>query len=168
MGIRIRIQHFFWLWIWIQGFDAPKSEICHSWEKNFFDKKLQFLSLGLYKGRLSYRRSLQPSKENIQRFKTWNFFTFFYFCGSFLPSWIRIWIQQLTLIRINADPDPDPKPWPLYPTEYKRYYRTSTVHKETHKYECMLVPVYCLYMCKNTFWQRCPGLHWSTSWGIYK
>ncbi len=28
---------------------------------------------------------------------------FFYFCGSFLPSWIRIRIRNL-----NADPDPDP------------------------------------------------------------
>jgi hypothetical protein len=39
------------------------------------------------------------------------FWTFFYFCGSFLPSWIRIRIQQLKLMRIHADPDPDPKPW---------------------------------------------------------
>jgi hypothetical protein len=29
-----------------------------------------FLSLGLHKGRPSYRRSLQPSKESIQDFKT--------------------------------------------------------------------------------------------------
>jgi hypothetical protein len=28
---------------------------------------------------------------------------FFYFCGLFLPSWIRIRIRNL-----NADPDPDP------------------------------------------------------------
>ncbi len=47
------------------------------------------------------RRILQPSKENIQHFKTWKFFTYFYFCGSFLPSWNRIRI-------LNADPDPDP------------------------------------------------------------
>jgi hypothetical protein len=29
-----------------------------------------YLSLGLYKGPPSYRRILQPSKENIQQFKT--------------------------------------------------------------------------------------------------
>jgi hypothetical protein len=29
-----------------------------------------YLSLGLHKGCPSYRRSLQPSKENIQHFKT--------------------------------------------------------------------------------------------------
>ncbi len=68
-----------------------------------------YLSLGLHKGHPSYRRSLQPSKENIQYLKTWKFLTFFYFCGSFLPSWIWIRIQQLKLMRIHADPDP--KPW---------------------------------------------------------
>ncbi len=36
---------------------------------------------------------------NIQDFKTWKFCTFFYFCGSFFPSWIRI--QQLKLMRIR-------------------------------------------------------------------
>jgi hypothetical protein len=37
----------------------------------FFDRKIAIdLSLGLPKGRPSDRRSLQPSKENIQHFKT--------------------------------------------------------------------------------------------------
>jgi hypothetical protein len=67
-----------------------------------------YLSLGHHKGRTSYRRSLQPSKENIQHFKTLKFYTFFNICGSFLPSWIRIHIQQLKLMRIHADPDPQP------------------------------------------------------------
>ncbi len=60
-----------------------------------------YLSLGLHKGRPSYRRSLQPSKENIQHFKRWKFCPFFNFFGSFLPSWIRIRIRNL-----YADPDP--------------------------------------------------------------
>jgi hypothetical protein len=35
----------------------------------FFCSKIAiYLSLGLFKGRPSYRRSLQPSKENIQHF----------------------------------------------------------------------------------------------------
>ncbi len=46
-------------------------------------------SLGLHKGRPSNMRSLQSSKDNIKYFKTWKFCAFFYFCGSFLPSWIR-------------------------------------------------------------------------------
>jgi hypothetical protein len=59
------------------------------------------LSLGLHKGRPSYcRRSLQPSKENIQHFKAWKF-SFFLF----------LWVIFALLIRIrnlNADLDPDP------------------------------------------------------------
>jgi hypothetical protein len=39
--------------------------------KFFFGSKTTiYLSLGLHKGRPSYRRSLQPSKENIQYLKT--------------------------------------------------------------------------------------------------
>ncbi len=50
----------------------------------FFGSKISiYLSLGLYKGCPSYRRSLQPSKKNIQQFKTWNFFSFF--VGHFCP-----------------------------------------------------------------------------------
>ncbi len=76
----------------------------------FWSKIAIYLSLGLYKGRSSYRS--QPSKANIQQFKTWYFFTFFFFCGSLLPSGSRI--QQLKLMRIHADPDP--QPWILLPT----------------------------------------------------
>jgi hypothetical protein len=36
--------------------------------------------------RIRIRRSLQLSKENKER----NVLTFLYFCGTFLPSWIRI------------------------------------------------------------------------------
>jgi hypothetical protein len=64
----------------IQGFDDQKL-------KNTAEKLVKFLfltniaiylSLGL-QGRSSYRRSLQPSKENIQHFKKRNLSTFFYF-----------------------------------------------------------------------------------------
>ncbi len=61
----------------------------------------------LQPGRTSYRRSLQPSIENIQHFKTWKFFTFFHICGSFCPPgsgsgsafkmWIRIRISKIIL-----------------------------------------------------------------------
>jgi hypothetical protein len=36
----------------------------------FLVKNANYLSLGLHKGHQSYRRSLQPPKENIQHFKT--------------------------------------------------------------------------------------------------
>ncbi len=53
---------------------------------------------------LQEKPSALKNQKNIGYIKSWNFFPFFYFCGSilwFLPSWIRI---QPT--RINADPDP--------------------------------------------------------------
>jgi len=61
MRIRIRIQ--------IQGFDDHqnlKKKILAEIKFIFFKSKVAiYLSLGLHKGRPSYRRSLQPSKENI-------------------------------------------------------------------------------------------------------
>jgi hypothetical protein len=42
-------------------------------KKSYVKKKFDiaiYLSLGLHKGRPSYRRSLLPSKENIQHLKT--------------------------------------------------------------------------------------------------
>jgi hypothetical protein len=92
------------------GFDYLKLKKIYSWKFNFYflDRKLQFT----YSPR--YRRSLQPSKENIQHFKTRKFCTFFYFCGSFLPSWIRIqwlemriWHSVLPWVAIRPD-------WPKY------------------------------------------------------
>ncbi len=57
----------------------------------FFDKKLHYyLSLGLHKGCPSYRRSLKREHPALQNIK---FLNFFYFCGSYLPSWIRIRIS---------------------------------------------------------------------------
>jgi hypothetical protein len=63
------------------------------WEKNlqlkknlyFLSNLAIYLSLGLYKGRPSNRRSLQPSKENIKHFKTSNFLTFSLLVGHFCP-----------------------------------------------------------------------------------
>ncbi len=94
---------FWWPKIW-KNLQLKKLDI-------FLSKIAIYLSLGLHKWGPSYRRSLQPSKENIQHFKTWHFLTFFYFCGSFLPFWIRI--QSGFRIRIpNLDSltwlNPDP------------------------------------------------------------
>ncbi len=44
-----------------------------------------YLCLGLYEGRPSYRRSLNPSIENILHFKPRNFFTFSIMVGNFFP-----------------------------------------------------------------------------------
>ncbi len=76
----------------------------HTWVS--FYQKLQLTytgtySLGLPKGCSSYKRSLQPSKENIQYFKTSKFFPFFLFLWVIFEMRIRIQIQQL---KFTADP----------------------------------------------------------------
>jgi hypothetical protein len=58
----------------------------------FWSKTAIYLSLGLHKVYLSYRRSLLLSKEAIQHFKTW---TFTYYC-------LLLWVIFALL-----DPDPD-------------------------------------------------------------
>jgi hypothetical protein len=107
--IRIWIQHFKWIRIRIRFDDQ-------NWRKFLFylfflSKILIYLSLGLRKGRPSYRRSLQPLKENIQHFKTlylflclWVFFALLdpdpgckSGCGSRDP--------------IESRSDPDPQHW---------------------------------------------------------
>ncbi len=68
----------------------------------FWSKTAIYLSLGLHNVCPSYRRSLQLSKRPSNTSKHELLPIFFYFCGSFLPSWIRIRIP-------NTDPDPDPE-----------------------------------------------------------
>ncbi len=63
-----------------------------------------YLSLGLHKGRPSYRRIFQPSKKNIHHFKKHEIKKKINFCGSFLPFWIRVRIP-------NPDPDTDSLTW---------------------------------------------------------
>ncbi len=70
---------------------------------NLFLKLAINLSLGLPKGRPSYRRSLQPTKKEHPALQNMKFLYFFLFCWSYLHSWIRI--HQLKLMRIHADPD---------------------------------------------------------------
>jgi hypothetical protein len=74
----IRIQHFRLTFdpdpdpILFQGFNNQKlKKNLQLKKKHFFGSKTTiYLSLGLFKGRPSYRRGLQLSKENIQNFKT--------------------------------------------------------------------------------------------------
>ncbi len=99
VSIRIRIQQFssMRIRIQIQGFDDKKQQKNLQLNKiySFYYKKIAiYLSLG----RSSYRRSLQALKREHPA-QNMNFVTFFYFCRSFLPSWIRIRIRK-------ADHDP--------------------------------------------------------------
>ncbi len=84
--------------------------ITKNWKKyswNFFlfffwSKISIYLSLAFIKGHPSYRRSLQPSKENIQHSKRWHLFNCFLFFWAFLPSWIRIQIRiHTTALKIH-------------------------------------------------------------------
>ncbi len=62
-----------------------------------------YLSLGLHKWRPSNKRSLQPSKENIQDFRKWNLFTSFYiFVGHFCPPGSRYRLRIRIRIRIQG------------------------------------------------------------------
>jgi hypothetical protein len=99
-GFRIHI-HLIWILIRIQhfrlntnsdpGFYDQKSKKINSWKIFLWSKTTIYLYLGLHKGRPSYKRSLQLSKENIQHFKTWNFIIF----------------SLLRVIFALLDPDPD-------------------------------------------------------------
>jgi hypothetical protein len=62
-----------------------------------------YLSVGLLKGRSSYRRILQPSKENIRNFKILHLLTYI------------IWWAIFALLNPDPDCESDPDPGtPLY------------------------------------------------------
>ncbi len=61
----------------------------------FWSKIAIYLSLGVHNGLPSYRRSLSPPKRTSSTSKNEIYKPFFFVCGSFLPSWIRIQIQGL-------------------------------------------------------------------------
>ncbi len=75
VSVRIRFR--------IQGFDDQKLDKTTA-ENKFF----------------VFYQKLQPTKENIHHFKTWNSPTFF-LCWSFEPSWIRIQPTKSMRIRIR-------------------------------------------------------------------
>jgi hypothetical protein len=67
----------------------------------FWSKIAIYLPLGLHKGRQSYRRSLQPSKEHsvLQKLKFNNFSLF----------------TRAIFALLDPDSDPDPQHWPSVP-----------------------------------------------------
>ncbi len=75
-SMRIRIQHCRSMQVRTKGFDDQKLLNFKADQKNFisWSKNTIYLFLVLHEG----RPSLQPSKENIQHFKSWNlnFFLF--------------------------------------------------------------------------------------------
>jgi hypothetical protein len=118
LKIRIQIQ------IWIQNLSESGSGSRVLMTKN--GKKIQlkiFLYLllikicnlliprGLHKGRASYRRSLQPSKENSQHFRKISLLTDSYFSGSFFPPGSRSRDPIESGSSPDPDTDPDPQHW---------------------------------------------------------
>jgi hypothetical protein len=76
----------------------------------FSSKAVIYLSLGHLKGSPSYRKSLRPPppKKEHPALQKRNY-KVFYFCRSFLPSWIRIRIADPDPgTPLNPNPDPDP------------------------------------------------------------
>ncbi len=73
-----------------------------NWKKisYFLSKIATYFSLGLHKGRLSYCRSLQPSKRTSSTSKLFSIFVF-RFCPSGSGSGLRIWIHWRVRIRIR-------------------------------------------------------------------
>jgi hypothetical protein len=80
----------------INGFDDQKLKL------NFFvvEKLSIYLSLGFHEGLPSYMRSLHPSQV-IREHPALQNLKFLHYCGSFLPSWIRIRFQPT---KMNVDP----------------------------------------------------------------
>ncbi len=122
--------------IWIQS--GSRNLITKNWKKfTYKNKNKFFLSkttidlyryLNLQKGQPNY--SFSSQKENIKHYKTWNFFNFFFFSGSFLPSWNRIWYGSTDLTESGFNTDPDPQPWwwgrvPEYGTLWKMVWSGS-------------------------------------------
>ncbi len=99
--IRIRIQHFKWIpdpAIRIQGFDDQKLK------KEKYRYRTEFFKAFFdYKWQVTYVQAQEkPSalKREHPELQTMKVINFFCVCGSFLPSWIRIRIQEPHWIRI--------------------------------------------------------------------
>ncbi len=91
------------------GFWWPKIGKIHLKCFSFLGSKIAiYLSLGLHIGRPSYRRSLQLPKREHPALEKMKFLIFFFFCRSFLRSWIRIRIHWTDRIRIRSGSWSDP------------------------------------------------------------
>jgi hypothetical protein len=99
MRIRIQFQ--------IQDFDDQKIKKIYSWKfiNNFLIKNLLIPRPPKRTSKLQEKPStLKREHPALQNMKI--LYLLFIFCGSYLPSWIRI--QRVKLMRIHADPDPQP------------------------------------------------------------
>ncbi len=109
--LRIRI-HWFWIRIRIQHFSCISIRIriqaflTKNWKKITAEKIWWNIFL-IHKGRPSYRKSLQPSKENIQLVKTWIFDIFILFLWLIFDPDPDFESGSTDLIESGSNPDPD-------------------------------------------------------------
>jgi hypothetical protein len=75
---------------------------------NFWINGYRYLSLGLHKGRPSYKRNLQLSKGNILHFKSGNFKKYPTFGRHFCSPESKYGFGFTDLIESGSDPDPKP------------------------------------------------------------
>ncbi len=102
--IRIRIQHFKLIRV------LMTKNLKNTYEKIFFSwSKIAsyYLSRDLHKGHPSYRRSLQPSKDNIKNMK-------------FIPFFLFLWV--IFPPGSVSSPDPDPQHWWQYNCLRRNHY----------------------------------------------
>ncbi len=95
-------------WILLGALKPCEGQRKNTLQNIYISKIAIYLSLDLHKGRPTYRKTLQPSKESIQHFKAYILKFFSIFVGSF------------SLL----DPDPDPKHWFLVDSRKVRYNKT--------------------------------------------
>ncbi len=94
-----------WVAIRIQGFDDQELKKIYSWKKLIFlwpkwkTTGTIYISLGSIKCVQVTEEALKREHPALQNMK---FLNFFYFCGSFLFSWIRIRIHWPDWIRIRV------------------------------------------------------------------
>jgi len=82
-------------------------------KKNFLSKIAIYLSLGLHKGPPNCRRSLQPSKENIQQWASTSkyemYYLFYIFLGHFCPPGSGSGLRSRAPCESGSNLDPDPQ-----------------------------------------------------------
>jgi hypothetical protein len=129
--MRIRIQHFRSMGSGSgfrsrsSGFDDQKLKKCTAKRFFYFYENYNFVIPRPPERTSKLQQKPSPLKREHPALQNMKFINFFYFCGSFLPSWIRIRIQPN---KINADPYP--KHWNFW-TDKGQW---PNLLKQTYKY----------------------------------
>ncbi len=98
-----------------------------------------------------------------------NVLYYFYICGSYLPSWIRI--QQLKLMQIHAHPDPQPWPYHTKPSRTIPCYWIQSCGSASLSWETEYLLLLIKVMLISGLWPRPstahfepPGIQFERPW----